>query len=131
MHYKQCLPKFFPKNFHAKKMTYYNPKSFFTRCTVLTLTPQIAAVSRIDLPARSERITLPYSSCLRSLDLTLPTLRPNLPPSAMYFVRPELRRKTIFSRSIWAQTPSTDTITARYGFSLPSVPNNDKPSFWK
>ena len=44
------------------------------------LTPLIIAVSLILLPARSERITLAYSSCLRSLLLILPTFLPTLPP---------------------------------------------------
>ena len=84
--------KFFQKISTSKNRPCYIPNSFLTRCTVDIDTPQIAAVSRIDLPARSERITFPYSSCLRSLLLTLPTLRPNLPPSAMYLARPLLRR---------------------------------------
>ena len=72
--------KFFQKISTSKNRPCYIPNSFLTRCTVDTDTPQIAAVSRIDLPARSERITFPYSSCLRSLLLTEPTLRPILPP---------------------------------------------------
>ena len=84
--------KFFQKISTSKNRPCYIPNSFLTRCTVLTLTPQIAAVSRIDLPCFNERMTFPYSSCFRSLLLTEPTLRPNLPPSATYLALPLLRR---------------------------------------
>ena len=84
--------KFFQKISTSKNRPCYIPNSFLTRCTVDTDTPQIAAVSRIDLPARSERITFPYSSCLRSFDLTLPTLRPIFTPFTFANSRPEFNR---------------------------------------
>ena len=83
---------FFQNFCSQKNRPPYISNSFLTRCTVDTDTPQIAAVSRMLLPALSERITLLYSSCLRSLLFTEPTLRPSLPPSAMYLARPLLRR---------------------------------------
>ena len=84
--------KIFSQIFFDLENRLYKLKSFLSRCTVLTETEHIAAVSRIDFPAFNERITLLYSSCLRSLLFTEPTLRPSLPPSAMYLARPLLRR---------------------------------------
>ena len=121
--------KFFWGDFPASKIDLYILKSFLTRCTVLTDTEHIAAVSRTLLPCFNERITLAYSASFCSIDFTLPTLRPIFTPFSIANFLPLLRRYDTDSRSSCEQTPKTETITARYGFSVASAENKDKPSF--
>ena len=73
---------------------------------MLTDTSHSLAVFRTLVPLFNSLSTFLYSSFLASSLLTLPTLRPSLPPLAMKRSRPLLRRNLMFSCSISAQVPN-------------------------
>ena len=89
--HQQCCLKIFPEIMRFKNRPYM-ANSFLIRCTVLTDTEHIAAVSRMLFPAFNERMTLAYSVSFCSIDFTLPTLRPIFTPFSIANFLPLFRR---------------------------------------